>query len=200
MLLIRSILLLASLALSAAAENLLVNGNFENGTNGFTSDYVPVAGGYLDEDGYDVVRSPHLGHGHGADFPDHSGGGLMLAANGSSDSSKAVWRATVAVKPFQAYAFSGWAASWGKDWNVTAALGQDPNPSQLQLIINGVNCGNVFQVSADNGQWKCFARVWNSGAATSAKIEIHLATTDGNGNDLALDDLAIGIRKRPLRG
>lgn len=196
MLCLRTLLVLAGLTLSAAAENLIVNGNFENGTNYFTSDYARVSGNLnlFNEGSFDVVRSPHDAHDHGADFTDHTGRGFMVVANGSADSGKAIWRQTVMVRPHQEYALSGWSASWGRDWNLAAdVIGEDPCPPQLRISINGVDCGNIIQVPAANGQWKFFARVWNSGAATSAKIEIHLATTDSYGNDLALDDLEFSL-------
>ncbi|HEV2691389.1 MAG TPA: hypothetical protein VG347_00685 [Verrucomicrobiae bacterium] len=192
MLLLRSAVFICCTAFTVAAGNLLVNGDFEGGNTGFSSDYAYVPG-HLDQSVYDIVPSPRVSHPYGANFPDHtSGHGFMLAANGSDDSHKAVWRQTVAVNPFQEYAFSGWAASWGMDWGRvrTDDLGLDVCPSQLRISINGVDCGSLVQLSATNGQWKFFARVWNSGAATSANIEIRLATTDANGNDMVLDDLA----------
>lgn len=196
MLCLRTLLILGGLTLSAAGENLLVNADFDNGTNGFTSQYTCISKNQnlFNEGSFDIVRSPHEAHDHGADFPDHTGHGFMLVANGSADSGKAVWQQTIMVKPHQEYAFSGWSASWGRDWNLAAnVIGEDPCPPQLRIIINGVECGNIIQVPAVNGKWKFFARVWNSGANTSAKIEIYLATTDSYGNDLALDDLGFSL-------
>src|SRR5262245_34594407 len=128
---LRLIIILCLAALGAEADNLLSNSNFEDGKAGFSSDYVFSHNDIRADTTYDVVHSPREGHDGGASFPDHtSGNGLMLAANGSADSSKAIWRQTVNVIPNHRYAFSGWIASWGMD--VGAAdrnlLGTDPCP------------------------------------------------------------------------
>jgi len=188
----RSLLLLGCLACTASAENLVVNGDFENGTNGFSSDYIPYAGGTIAEGVYDTARSPHADHPGGADFADHtSGNGLMLVANGSTDRPRVLWRQTIPVDPSHEYAFSGWAASWGMDGrrSENPGLGFDPCPSIIAVSINGVDCGHVVQVSATNGLWEKFAVTWDPQGATSANIELRLLTTAGFGNDLALDDL-----------
>jgi hypothetical protein len=178
-------------SMAASAANLLVNGDFEAGSQGFTSDYDQRPGD-LSEGGYAVLRSPADGNALGASFPDHtSGHGFMLAANGGPDSRKAVWRQRVKVSPSQTYCFSGWAASWGKGWNLKTRIAKnaDPCPPQMRISINGHDCGPLIRVPAANGNWSHFGVTWDAGASAEAEIEIRLATTAARGNDLALDDL-----------
>ena len=180
-------------SMAASAANLLVNGDFETGSQGFTSDYDERPGD-LSEGGYGVVRSPSDGNALGASFPDHtSGHGFMLAANGSPDSRKAVWRQRVKVAPSQTYCFSGWAASWGRRWNFKTRIAKntDPRPPQLRISINGHECGPLIRVPAANGKWSHFGVTWDAGTSAEAEIEIRLATTAARGNDLALDDLEL---------
>lgn len=92
-----------------AADNLLVHGDFEFGSTGFTSAYTPVR---LDsgEGVFEVLKDPSQRHFLGASFGDHtSGTGSMFAANGATDASLVLWRQTVAVATNSAYEFSGWA-------------------------------------------------------------------------------------------
>src|SRR5262249_9477766 len=93
-------------------QNLLLNGDFEAGNTGFTSDYTYSPGDISPEGTYNIVRNPHDSHPGGASFGDHtSGTGLMLAANGASNTNLVVWRQSVAVVPNTTYEFSGWGAS-----------------------------------------------------------------------------------------
>jgi len=92
---------------------------------------------------------------------------------------KLVWGETVAVAPNTTYHFSAWRSSW-----VAAA------PSQLDLRFNGTSIG-VMQASGVAGVWVPFSVDWNSGAATSAVIELRNLTTADIGGDFALDDLSL---------
>jgi hypothetical protein len=181
--------------LTATAQNLLFNGNFEQGNVGFSSDYDNDKGNVFPDSTYAVLHNPREGNPYGADFPDHTTGkGYMLVANGSPDAHKDVWRETVHVEDHQQYVFSGWTSSWGMDWQLanTTTKGVDPCPSQIRITINGVDCGEVVQVPAANGVWLHFAVNWDSGDAIQARIEIRLLTTAADGNDMVLDDLEFG--------
>jgi hypothetical protein len=80
---------------AALGQNLLVNGSFEAGNTGFTGDYTFASTG-SGSGHYDIVRNPRDSHGGAASFGDHtSGTGLMLVANGASDTNRAFWRQTV---------------------------------------------------------------------------------------------------------
>jgi hypothetical protein len=169
----------------ALLSNLLVNGDFSLGNTGFTSQYTYSTN--LEPEGdYVVGYNPHDYHPGGASFGDNTTGtGLMLIANGAVTSNTYVWQETVNVSNATAYAFSGWAASWGELGN-----GIDPSPAQLEFFVNGVQIGSEFTLIAQDGQWSQFTASWNSGTSTAATITIVDMNTTLVGNDFALDDLA----------
>jgi hypothetical protein len=177
----------AATSTSVKAQNLLVNGNFEQGNVGFTTAYEYSPGNIVPEGSYDVVQSPSGSHAGGASFPDHtSGTGYMLAANGASDASTVLWGQSVKVSPNTGYELSGWSASWGKLWGGNT----DPAPPQFQLSINGQDVGPLFTTSAPNGQWNKFAVPWSSAESNLAAIAVRMNRTERLGNDIALDDLS----------
>src|SRR5262249_23725901 len=87
-----------------AAADLIVNGNFEAGTNtsGFTTGYT-VSPGFLDGPALvDVTKNPAAENQwwQPTNFGDHtSGSGFMLAVNGATTPNTPVWSQTVAVSP-----------------------------------------------------------------------------------------------------
>jgi hypothetical protein len=175
-------------ALSAAqSQNLLFNGDFDAGNVGFTSTYIYSSGDTVPERTYAVISDPAFTHGGAASFKDHTSGvGLMLVANGSSDSTNVVWSQTVGVATNRAYAFSGWGATWGH----IGGQDFDPAPPAMRIFVNGAQTGEAVQLIAKNGQWQSFTALWDSQSATQAIIEIRLATTALVGNDIALDDFS----------
>ena len=169
-----------------ATTNLIVNGDFESGNTGFTSEY-RFTPGSLDSEVYDptvgvydLPTNPVDSHRAAASFGDHtSGSGRMMAVNGANTSDVVVWSQTVPVAPNTIYEFSAWVTSWFHE-----------SPAQLQLLINGSQVG-TFTAPSTSGLWQQFAAIWNSGASTSATIEIIDLNTELNGNDFVLDDLSL---------
>lgn len=170
--------------------NLVQHGDFEGGTNNtsndFTSDYIPGAGGswgLLSNEGqYAVSTNPNLTHTNFVSCADHtSGSGNMLVANGSHTPNTTVWRQTVTVTPNTGYLFSFWAT------NVV----NNPAVSYLQLYINNVPIGDT-NVTTTACSWGEIGSLWNSGAATTATLEIVNHSTTASGNDFAVDDIFFG--------
>jgi hypothetical protein len=167
-----------------SSQNLLLNGSFDAGNTGFTTDYTFAPGNISPPGTYDVVRNPRDAHALGASFTDHtSGAGLLLAMNGATEPNLVLWRQSVNVTANTPYEFSGWAASWGDD-----GTGHDVNPARLQISINGSTVGPAFQLSNIDGQWQSFVVPWTSANAPTALIELRLETTAFLGNDPAFDD------------
>jgi len=174
-------------------QNLLINGSFESGNNGFTTDYTHAPGNISPPGTYDVVRNPRDSHALGASFTDHTSGmGFMLAANGATEANRVLWRQSVGVTMNTPYEFSGWAASWGDD-----GTGHDLNPARVRISINGNAAGSAFQLSNVDGQWQSFSFPWTSIAAGSATIELWLENTDFLGNDPAFDDFQFTVVPEP---
>lgn len=159
--------------------NLIVNGDFNNGNTGFTSEY-NYATPNITEGQYFVGSSPQAWNASLSNCKDHTTGtGNMLLVNGSPTSDVNIWKQTITVIPNTNYAFSTWIqALW------------PPNPAQLQFSINGKTLGNLITASLPTCTWTQFYTTWNSGNNTSAIISIVNKNTEIQGNDFALDDIS----------
>ncbi|MGB0805526.1 MAG: gliding motility-associated C-terminal domain-containing protein [Salibacteraceae bacterium] len=168
----------------AGTTNLVNNGNFSNGNNGFTSSYVYGTGGtwgLLSNPGqYAISTNANLTHNNFPSCNDHtSGTGNFMIMNGSSVANTNVWCQTITVAPNTKYSFSGWFTS------------VDPaSPAQLNLTVDGNAIGTAFTLSSTTCNWTKYERTWTSGATqTSANICIRSQSTAGGGNDFAVDDI-----------
>jgi hypothetical protein len=175
----------------AAADPIIPNANFTLGYNGFSSSYVylPYPGsaspGLMYPEGtFTVGADPGFVHDRWANFGDHTtGDGSMLIVNGNRVSNVVVWSSTVEVTSNTLYDFSAWAAS--SYWR---------SPSSLAFSINGQILGTPLVLPSSLGLWQQFATPWFSGDATTAVLSLINTNTEWNGNDFALDDLALKTR------
>jgi hypothetical protein len=186
-------LALMSLVAAQGHAGSIVNGNFELGNTGFTTDYK-----YVTVDGptgeYTVGTDPHLFHPLAPSFGDHTTGhGLMMIINGSTTPDQTVWQETVSVDAGTSYTFSGWVATI-----VGINGGVDPSPARFRFFVNGSQVGSDFSPIAAHGQWSQFKASWNSGPDASATIRIVDENTASLGNDSALDDFSLsGVPEPP---
>ena len=170
---------------AAAGNNLVVNGDFEQGNVGFTSAYTHVyTCSVLNEGYYTVGVNAHDYHPGFYNGPDQTTGtGNYMIINGAMTSNTNVWTQTVTVAPNTDYAFSTWVCSVG-------GSSQYPtNLAQLQFSVNGNQLGNIFTAPNAYGVWSRYYEVWNSGNNTSAVITILNQNTAAGGNDFGLDDI-----------
>lgn len=168
---------------SKLGANLVSNGDFSSGNNGFTSSYTVGTGGpygLLSYEGtYAVSTSPSNVHNNFVSCTDHtSSSGNMMVINGAAAANVAIWQQTISVQPNTNYQFSTWATS------VTSS-----NPGQLQFKINNQVIGSVLNLSSSTCSWQHFFVTWNSGSATTATIAIINLNTNAGGNDFAIDDI-----------
>lgn len=167
-------------------NNLIVNGDFEEGNTGFTSDYVVGTGGtygQLSSPGtFAISTSPSLVHTNFPSCQDHTEapGTQMMIINGSANPNSNVWCQTVPVDPNTDYQFSTW---------VSNAL-NDPYVAQLQFSINGSIIGNIFSPSTSGCNWSQFYDTWNSDMDVSAEICIVNQNILDAGNDFMIDDIS----------
>lgn len=166
------------------SNNLVVNGDFEQGDTGFTTDYdlgVGGAFGPLSDPGtYAISTSPSNVHNNFSNCGDQTtGNGNMFIANGADVPNTNVWCQDIIVSTNTNYIFSTW---------VTNAL-NDNNVSILQFSINGSQIGDDFSPTPFGCDWQQFNATWNSGTNTTAEICILNQNTGGGGNDFALDDI-----------
>jgi hypothetical protein len=182
---------IATLALagSAAAANLIVNGSFELGNVGFSSDYIFTSTDLGPADRYAIQDSPRNLHGSFSDYGDHTtGDGLMMVLNGSPTVGDRVWYENgIVVAPNTDYFFSTW---------ISSAF--PTSPAVLNFSINGGMIGSTFTASTTTGLWQQFFATWNSGSNTTASIALVNANTASSGNDFALDDIQLDTVLRPL--
>lgn len=166
--------------------NLVVNGDFESGYSGFTSDYMVGSGGtwgqLSNSSTYAITTSPNLVHSNFVSCADVGTGtpGNMMVVNGSTIPNTIVWEQTINVVANTDYNFSVWVTSVE---NINSS-----NVSSLQFYINNVQLGNVFSPTLNGCDWQQFTQTWNSAIATSATISIVAQVSSGN-NDFAIDNI-----------
>lgn len=180
------------LAISQASANLIVNGDFQSGDTGFSSDYTPNEIGTVDQS-YSIVndplgpapiQNPFAGNGYGGiDYYDHTLGtaaGLMMAVNGAEDSSQLVWGQTVSgLTAGQQYEFSLWLSSW-----------DTLSPAIVDVQIDNVDQA-AFTAPAAAGVWVNHSFLWTASPTSAGFIAIYDNNTEALGNDFALDDLSL---------
>ena len=169
---------------SADAEDLVINGNFNLGNVGFTSDYEYVSetgSSMVPENRYTVGTSPRNYHPTFIIHGDHTtGDGNMLIANGSVDNSKFVWKQTVFVEKGKTYEFSAWFLS---------VSGITPlNKDMIEYVIN--EDANLGEYDKTENDWQRY--YWRYTATESGYIDIKIRSlsSDSGGNDFAIDDIS----------
>jgi hypothetical protein len=163
--------------LAPSPNNLIVNGDFEAGNTGFTSDYWYGNPG-LSPGGYSVQSNPVVCNGGFGACGDHtSGSGNMMVIDGATSSGQNFWCQTVPVLANTNYYF---------EFYVTSVY--PVSPAEVGAYFNGSFIGSATATST-NCEWVQFATVWNSGAATSVTICLEDLNITGFGNDFAVDDV-----------
>lgn len=159
--------------------NLIVNGDFNAGNTGFTSQY-NYRTSNVTEGEYFVGPNPQTWNGGLSNCKDHTTGtGNMMLVNGAPVADVTVWSQTVNVSANTNYAFS----TWLEALHVS-------NPAQLQFAINGKLVGNLIVATLPPCTWTQFYTTWNSGNNTTAIISIVNKNQQIAGNDFALDDIS----------
>lgn len=165
---------------SQAKASFIINGDFESGNIGFTTQYNHSPGLIGAEQSYDILTNPFPAHPSAASYGDHTtGSGLMMAVNEANEPYTLVWSQTVNVATGANYDFSIWMSSW-----VSAA------PTTLDIQFNSMSIGTPTAPST-TAVWEEFSTTWNSGSATSVNIEIYNVNGADVGGDFALDDISL---------
>lgn len=164
-----------------AGQNLIQNGDFENGNVDFTSKYIYGGTGNTalsTTSKYAVGSTPQAYNPGFSDLPDrnNSGGDYFIANCRSGE--EVLWEQTIKnIDPKVNYILSG--------WFTTAVI--DGRPAKLRLKING-SSSNLITPSND-GEWQRFSYSWNSGNEGSAIIRIITDTSNSAGATVCIDDL-----------
>ncbi|MEO6132154.1 MAG: hypothetical protein ABIQ02_09920, partial [Saprospiraceae bacterium] len=176
---------LTAYAADSNNPDLIVNGNFQMGNTGFTTDYTyvmdlpNVQNEMVPAGTYTVINNPNLVHTGFVACSDHTGGGNMMVLNGAP-SFQNVWCQTVPVSQNTFYNISAWVASVNSS-----------SPAQLRFSINGIQIGSIVNATPIPCQWIPFNANWNSGNSTTAVICILNLNTASGGNDFAIDDISM---------
>ena len=165
------------------SNNLVVNGDFEQGNVNFYSELPFISpcygcliwGSYtITTDGILVWGEDHL-YGYG-------GTGQFMLVDGSTTPNAILWQQTVPVTPNTYYAFSTQVASTNDSHNQNSwAL--------LQFSVNGTQLGPIFHSPNVLNTWQPYYEVWYSGNNTSATLTILNQNNNGYGNDFGLDNI-----------
>ncbi|MEP7197359.1 MAG: gliding motility-associated C-terminal domain-containing protein [Saprospiraceae bacterium] len=159
--------------------NFIVNGNFEGGFSGFSTEYAfKTLGQGFGPDNVAIATNPQAYNGGFSNCGDHtSGSGNMWLVDGSTQSGKKVWCQTVAVTPGNTYQFEVYTMSVFP-----------VSPGILDINVNGssIGGGQVGGMCDWALMMACFKAT--SGSATICISEV---TGVGYGNDFALDDIAL---------
>ena len=161
-------------------NNLVVNGDFESGNTGFTTDYQYQPPVRTSQSQYFVGTNPNVWFNPFVACKDHtSNSGNMMMFDGSATPNTAMWKQTVAILKNTDYLFSGW---------VQSTVAQ--NPAQIILNINGNKVGTTTTAELTACSWKQFSAIWNSGDNTTANLSILNNNLIVQGNDFAIDDIS----------
>ena len=169
---------------SADAEDLVINGNFNLGNVGFTSDYEYVSetgSSMVPENRYTVGTSPRNYHPGFIIHGDHTtGDGNMLIANGSPNNSKYVWKQSVYVEKGKTYEFSAWFLSVSENTPL--------NKDMIEYVINDE--ANLGEYDKTENDWQRY--YWRYTATESGYIDIKIRSLSSaaSGNDFAIDDIS----------
>lgn len=175
-----------SVTVGLVGDNIINNGDFENGNTGFTTSYVVGVSGssgpLTNASTYAITTSPKLVHNDFSVCEDHTAapGTQMMVVNGAGTPNTKVWCQDVSVQPNTDYQFSTW---------VSSAL-NNANVAQLQFSINASSIGNIFSPTSMGCNWQQFFQTWNSGLMTTAQICVVNQNTNTSGNDFMLDDIS----------
>ena len=174
------------------ATELVVNGDFEQGNVGFTSDYHYVADNpssqtELQPEGYySVGTSGRNFHTNFWGYDHTTGTGNYMIINGKKGLT--IWEETINIQPDTRYYFSAWALSLN---NIDAS-------AKLRFEINGDQVGSTAElgagVNSNSNPWtKRFWGEWISDATTTTAIVRIVNIEDAaGGNDFGLDDISFG--------
>jgi len=167
-------------------DNLIENGDFEDGNSGFTTDYTVGPGncfhvaGFLTCEGfYHVMDNPTDGLSAFDPCSDFIGGSEMMVVNGSGGIDN-VWCQEVCIDPDASYAVSAWATSVHPD-----------SPAELQFAIDGDFIGSDITLSSSTCDWEQFSANWSELGETSVEICILNLNTEPQGNDFAIDGIEL---------
>jgi hypothetical protein len=162
-------------------NNLIVNGDFELGNQGFESPGLTYGQYSISQGNYGISNNPESLNGAYVQIGDHTTGtGLMMVIDANS-LGQIVYSTNVAVEKDSTYGFSVWVTDVNKDFY---------NPPILTFVIDGVDLSNKIVFPDSTHAWFQFNATWISTKTGTITIQLRNDNPSGNGNDFALDDVS----------
>jgi hypothetical protein len=193
---------LACIGLQSASANLIVNGNFQSGNTGFSSDYSFRSGPSANAGEYTIVSNLagfHTGIAGLGSLSGYGGSGLYYAANGATSTTQSPWRQTVNnptltlttdINAPVYYRFEARVANTDPYPDYAA-----PNLA-FEIQVNG-GTWNTFTTTpllSQQNQWTLtYADTYLQAAPTSLGFRLRNLATEASGNDFALDNIYFGL-------
>lgn len=185
-----TVLALGTLALAGAAQaNLVVNGGFEAGDTGFSSDYTSVTisgdipNSLVPEATYAVDFDPALRHPSFGSYAPYEGE-MQMIVNGQNGENR-VWAQTLMLGA-GSYTFSVQTRACYEP-----APGPAISPAQLKLVVGGNDASPITHSVDTTGSWKMWTQTFTVDAAGSYEIAIVNTNDEPFGNDFTLDNVEV---------
>jgi len=167
-------------------SNLVFNGDFNFGNEGFTTDYKYVRNYHwtnpqpMHWGTYNILHNANHMHERFAECLTPKGfHNPMYAADGHYDQVN-IWQQNVNVQPNTFYYYEAYFSSTCCWDGVMTEFGFFANGKELDIIASDDTC-----------DWQHFKFLWNSENNKIANLEIQNVETEGNGNDFLLDDISL---------
>ncbi len=159
--------------LITSKQNLVINGDFENGNKHFKSHYKHYF--QAGPGRYNIIKDAKK---YSPQFFIGTGDNYYMAVDGAIGANMTVWEQQIKVEPNTIYFFSAWVN--------TLNIRTGP-PAVLQFSINSKPIGETFNCPNKLNVWKQFFVNWTSAEDTTATIRIVSQNRDEHGNDFGLD-------------
>jgi len=175
---------LAAVAIPSASHastiDLIVNGDFESGDTGFSTD-LSLDNTFLDAGEYSVVTDASSVNGAFDNEGDHTtGSGNMMAINGTTTSETLSWGQTVNVVSGTEYDLAFWVMSLFGSGSTT-----------LGISFDSTTVKTVDNIGAGSGVWTEFTASWTATSTGAIDVNLLELSTGFGGNDYALDDISL---------
>lgn len=180
-------------AFCCEGDNLVENGNFENGVTGFTSSYTEdtslYPGAFHISDDASIFGTTVTDHSACADPEQYSANKNFLLVNGrttqATGTSSVIWKQSIQIDPEKEYKFC---ANFKDLPQCTFNI-----KPEIRLEVNGqlYNWITISTNSDDPCDWQQISECFK-GEQDVLDITIHLKEDGlGDGNDLAIDDISL---------